>query len=329
MIIERVAGFLTYCLGGGEVKSTVTDEKISSIMSFGSLLFTEVGKEEKWSLEVTQKIKPYFLAPYTDCSYGRMTRTIDGKTYAVERFNHGLAHGLRQGVLAKDIFDLLLRLKEENSLRNLCENEPILNWAQEKREKDPNFMQKLELVSSFQRSGRQSEISSSDNMGLYKKYERQDAINFRGAARELGIFESEEEIQTFAEAMLMFNPGTLNPFENKDLLYIKCILQSAHTFDLRRICSFDMDRIKNTGIAQLFTGGGLVLFQEEYHQIREALWDRSGKYLQITGERDLETGRGLQDPFFLQTPTEMVEAIYQVRNTFLAVTAYGESVPIQ
>ena len=313
-MIERVSGFLTYCLGGGEVKS-------GSIMSSGSLLFAEASVEENWSLEVAQKIKPYFLAPYTDCSYSQMTRAIDGKTYFVERFNHGLAHGLRQGALAKDIFDLLLRLKKENSLKKLCENEPILNWAEEKVEKDPNFMQKLELVSSFQRSGRQSEVSSSGHMSLYKRYERQDAINFTKAARELGIFESEEEIQTFAEAMFMFNQGTLNPFENKDLLYIKCILQAAHTFDLRRICSFDMNRIKETGIAQLFTGGGLLSFQEEYAKIREALWDRSGEYLQITGERDLETGRGLQDAFFLQTPAEMVDAIYQVRRTFLVLGA--------
>lgn len=321
MIIERLYGFLTYYLG--DVNGNHTDEKISSLMSSGSLLCTEMeiesapllvrGAEEKWSLEVVEKIKPYFLTPYTDSYYDRISRTIDGKTYFVERFNHGLAHGLRQGALAKDIFDLLLRLKKENSLKNVCKNEPILEWAQEKGGKDPNFIQKLELVSSFQRSGRQSEISSSDNISLYKKYERQDSVNFIKAAREVGIFKSEEEIQIFAESMLMLNQGALNPFENKDLKYIKCILQSAHTFDLRRVYGFDIDRIKGNGVAQLFTSGKFWSSQEEYKKIGETLWNRSGKYLQITGDRDIETGRNLQDPFFLQTPTEMVNAICEVR----------------
>ncbi|MES2198667.1 MAG: SidE phosphodiesterase domain-containing protein [Chlamydiota bacterium] len=318
MTIERISRFAAYYLDGDEPKSNSMDEKISSIVSRAPLLLAEI-VEGKWSLEVLEKIKPYFLTPYEDCSYSRKTRVIDGKSYVVERFNHGLAHGLRQGVLAKDIFDLLLRLKKENRLRNLCENEPILAWAEKKAEEDPNFMQKLELVSSFQRSGRQSEVSSSDNISLYKKYERQDSINFTKVAKESGIFVNEEEIRTFAESMLMLNPGTLDPFKNEDLKYIKCILQSAHTFDLRRVGGFDVDRIKKTGIAQLFTGGGFWSFQEEYAKVREALWDRSGKYLQVTGDRDLETRRDLQDAFFLQTPTEIVEAIYRVRSVVLDI----------
>ncbi|MBA3814956.1 MAG: hypothetical protein H0X29_00230 [Parachlamydiaceae bacterium] len=44
------------------------------------------------------------------------------------------------------------------------------------------FFQKVELAASFQRSGRQSEVSHDVDLEKYKLYENQDAINFRNAA---------------------------------------------------------------------------------------------------------------------------------------------------
>ncbi|MBS0627660.1 MAG: hypothetical protein JSS09_05560 [Verrucomicrobia bacterium] len=271
--------------------------------------------DKKWTLEVLSKIEPYYLAPYTDC-YSKATRLIDGKKYVVERYNHGLAHGLRQGALAKDVFNLLLQLKKSASFPTLNQKEPILKWAEEKIKKDPNYLRKVEMVSSFQRSGRQGEISSSDNLTLYKKYELQDSINFTKAARETDIFLNEEEIKTFAEAMFTMNFGSLNVSNNDDLKYLKCILQSAHTFDLRRIPSFDKQIIKSRGTLQLFKER--FSSSEEYRKITDLLWDRSGEYLKVTGDRDLETGKDLEDLFFLQAPEEIVEAIYQVDEICLA-----------
>ena len=149
------------------------------------------------------------------------------------------------------------------------------------------------MASAFQRSGRQSEASSASNLALYKKYELQDAINFKNAAIKTSIFKNSSEIQVFEEAILWSNDGDIDENENDDLKYLRRILHCAHTFDLRRIKSFDGERIQQDGINQLF--GKIVELSPEskYAKICSVLWKRSGAYMWATGDRDLVNGRSI------------------------------------
>lgn len=255
------------------------------------------------TLRIMEMIKPYFLSPYTQGYVGdREIRIIRGRELAVERANHGLAHGLRQGALAKDIFDLLVHFP-------LTDTSGIVDWARRKEGEDPQWAAKIEIAASFQRSGRQSECSSASDVELYKKYEMQDTVNFRRETRHL--FADEEEHQLFAEAILWSNPGLLDEKEVEDLKYIRRILHAAHTFDLRRILVFDGERIQRDAMEQLF-GGALPA---EGAALNRLLWERSGAYLEATGDRDLVLERKFQDRFFTQThnPIDMVDAIHRVR----------------
>ncbi len=262
--------------------------------------------EKQWTFRVMEAVKPYFLSAYREGTHwDRAIKPIQGVWYEVERFNHGLAHGLRQGALAKDIFDYLVQMPDEGAL---------FKWVRTKSA-DPHFLKKLEMASSFQRSGREQEGGSSVIPALYKKYELQDAVNFRKAALESGIFSSASEIQVFEEAILWSNKGTLDENANEDLKYLRGILHTAHTLDLRRIITFDAERIKNDAFDQLFGAGS----DPRYRKIIESLWNRSGEYIQATGDRDLVHQRGLQDTFFLQSsdPIQMVDAIDRIRNISL------------
>lgn len=68
----------------------------------------------------------------------------------MHRPNHGLCHGVRQGLLAVKIAQMI-NLK--------CD------------------LYKLQVAASFQRSGRKSEASSAKDHVLYKSYEEQDVKN--------------------------------------------------------------------------------------------------------------------------------------------------------
>jgi len=270
--------------------------------------------EKQWSSVVMKAIKPYFLAPYKmGDSWDRAVRWIRGVQYKVERYNHGLAHGMRQGALAKDIFYLLTHAHSGFQGRG----EGVFEWAK-KANADPYFVKKLELASSFQRSGREMEGGSSAIPDLYKKFELQDTVNFKDAAFESGLFSSDAEIQVFEEAILWSNKGILNEESNDDLKYIRRILHAAHTLDLRRMLSFDAQRIKKDACDQLFGNGNDI----RCRKIIESLWNRSGEYLKATGDRDLVSRRGLQNTFFLQSrdPILMVNAIDRIGKNRLTVS---------
>lgn len=257
------------------------------------------------TIRIMEMVKPYFLAPYADAPWHRANATIRGEIYIVERPNHGLAHGLRQGALAKDIFNILLSCP-------LRDNSGIVEWAILKKEQDPLILQKIEMASSFQRSGRESECSSGSNLERYKKYELQDVAYFQQHAQECGWF-TEEEVRIFAEALLWSNPGNLDENRVEDLKYLRRILHSAHTLDLRRITSFDGDRIQKDAMDQLF-GGELSV---DFSFFQNLLWDRAGEYLQATGDGDLVHQRHYQDQFFIQTRNTlfMVDAICRIYNS--------------
>jgi hypothetical protein len=263
--------------------------------------------DRQQTMRVMSMVKPYFLSAYSNgTARDKKTRIIHGTVYSVERANHGLAHGLRQGALAKDLFKLLISYP-------INDTSGIVEWALRKQRQDPRWIQKIERAACFQRSGRQSECNSANNLELYKKYEKQDTINFRKHARLDPLFTNESEQSVFAEAILWSNPGSLDENENEDLKYLRRILHAAHTLDLRRILLFDGERIQKDAMNQLF-GEALPLQCATFQRI---LWDRSGEYLRATGDRDLVNGRYFQDPFFLQTknPLKMVDAIHRISQT--------------
>jgi hypothetical protein len=103
----------------------------------------------------------YFQRPYND-DVSIIKKKIDDKYYKVYRPNHGVAHSLRQGFLVRDIVKLMA--SEDD-------------WLKKEINSDHFFSIKLAILSSFQRSGRQSEISSSENPILYEKYENNDINN--------------------------------------------------------------------------------------------------------------------------------------------------------
>lgn len=266
----------------------------------------------QWSLNVMKMIRPHFLSPYSQGRIGdKAVRVINGNKYAVERFNHGLAHGLRQAALAKNIFNLVLNIDKIAPHHHDVDLLKMHIWAKSKSV-DCHFIKKLEMTSAFQRSGRQSEASSASDLALYKMYELQDAVNFKNAARNLPFFINSSEIQVFEEAILWSNNGNIDENENDDLKYLRRILHCAHTFDLRRIRSFDGKRVQQDGINQLL-GKTVELGPESpYEKISAFIWNRSGAYLKATGDRDLVDGRSLQNRFFVQTkyPHKIVDAIY-------------------
>ena len=96
--------------------------------------------EKAETLRISEAVKPYFLSAYQNgFKWDKKTRMIQGKIYAVERANHGLAHGLRQGALAKDIFSLLLRYP-------MTDSSGIVEWARRKQALDPQWSQKLQIA---------------------------------------------------------------------------------------------------------------------------------------------------------------------------------------
>ena len=282
---------------------------LPSYPCFGRDFCVADGESKQQTMRIVQMIKPYFLSAYSEGKKkDQKVRSIHGVEYIVERANHGLAHGLRQGALAKDIFDLLLHYP-------ISDSSGIIGWAHRKNREDPQWIHKIEIVACFQRSGRQSECSSASNLELYKKYEMQDTINFRNETQYLSLFSDTCEQRIFEEAILWSNLGTLDENKLEDLKYLRRILHAAHTLDLRRMCGFDGKRIQQDAIDQLF--GGAVPLEET--SLKYILWNRSGDYLQATGDRDLVSKRNYQDRFFIQTknPTAMVEAICEIRQNRL------------
>lgn len=256
------------------------------------------------TMRIMEMVKPYFLSGYKEgTSRDKEIRVINGEAHSVERANHGLAHALRQGALAKDIFQLLVQYP-------ITDFSGIVEWARHKKQLDPHWIQKIEMAASFQRSGRQRECSSTSHPELYKKYEMQDAIYFREHAQQCLRFTNELEQRVFEEAILWSNPGTLDENTIEDLRYLRRILHAAHTLDLRRMLSFDGEKVQEDAIDQLF-GGSPPL---ELATLKHLLWNRSGDYLKATGDRDLVNGRHYQNQFFVlnRNPTQLVNVIYNI-----------------
>lgn len=225
---------------------------------------------KNWMIIVGQMIRPYFTTQYT-VEADSIKKAINGTTYQVVRPNHGLAHGLRQSMMAVKMVTLLLKDSPYH---------PISQWLQAQ---DEDFIFKVAMVAAFQRTGRKSEIGHHHNQKLYESYIHDDVKNFLKYARRYeDNFKDEEELLFFSSALMW----TLKDSRN----YLEIILSVSHKADLRRMRSFDANRIKKM-INEELAGYSPTLTRK--------IWSLSGDHLEVTGDRDMVTQRGYQAKFYL------------------------------
>jgi len=138
------------------------------------------------------------------------------------------------------------------------------SWIEEKLQ-DKYFVDKMMITASFQRSGRQSEGSSEILGSKYFEYEQNDVNNAYNYMIKCDIF---DEYNLYSGSIPWTSPWTSNNNISK-------IIHAAHLFDLRRMIGFDINRIKKQ-ISEM-------LCPCIFHKI----WNRTGIYLYVTGDRDL------------------------------------------
>lgn len=239
---------------------------------------------------------PYFTKPYTGSLFEihpkRLTQESlrvlgDAPNEFVERKrrvyrpNHGLAHSVRQGLLALDVLTELT----SNNLE-------ISNWVRQNLKQDKFFASKIQFVSCFQRSGRDSEISESLFSDLYHIYENRDKIFFTENAIDKKIFSI--DLEQYRNALSWNNQNN-----------IARVIHSAHLLDLRRMPHWDRNRIEHDIIEQIGIDSIAV----------ERLWLLSGKYLHATGDREINK-EYYSDRFFelSNNPELLANTLREVRN---------------
>lgn len=198
-------------------------------------------------IKIIGHIEPFFCKPYQKDPKCKVNLIMSDKIYTIYRPNHSLLHGVRQGMLALRIVDLLTKYATPSS-------------AIHDLNKLPDFRYKLQCSASFMRSGRSSERHKSDH---------DDAQNF------LSVYPND---QMYANAMI----ANLTSNCNATILISK-ILQAAHQLDLRRIISFSHVRIKGEILKILFNG----VQNKKRLEIIDVLWSYSGRLLYLTGDRDM------------------------------------------
>jgi len=264
----------------------------------------------KWR-EISMVVAPHFLKAYPEArSDPKVTaenraemRLADGRVLRVERFNHGLAHSLRQGFLASDIVRCLAYNRKQFVPDSRAGR--MAAWAARFIVDDSN-LRRLELAAAFQRSGRRNEWSSSEAPKEYAASEARDVENFRATTASHAFahhFRSTLDVDRYAAAI---------PWSNHTDPVAR-VLHAAHVLDLRRIIGFNASRIRANAARCLFGIEGSRT--KEVGALVDSLWTRSGLYLDVTGDRDLVTRRGLSPFFFLQSaqPSAMVDALVRAR----------------
>jgi len=170
-----------------------------------------------WLKKLASIVYPIFSRPYSDENC-YTSRIVNNKRIIIYRPNHGFLHSMRQALLTYNICHLLF---------------PRYNF---------NHIKILMFLASFQRSGRESEISSENFPDLYHAYENSDIKFFkREAAKYKYLFSSNDEINDLSLAL-----------QWKSQSLISKIIRTAHILDLRRIPDFDMYRVKHDACICLF-----------------------------------------------------------------------------
>lgn len=96
------------------------------------------------------------------------------------------------------------------------------------------------------------------------------------------IFDNSRDKQIYSQSILW---STANKEEDDiDIINIRKIIHTAHLIDLRRIPHFDENRIKKDSGEILF---GKSCQTKGCEDFITTLWDVSGHYLLLSGDRDL------------------------------------------
>jgi hypothetical protein len=272
--------------------------------------------DPSWSNELADYSNTYFKKPYQHAPHDNINKIIQGKKYTVNRPNHSLAHGMRQGFLASDIlFGLKCLASSKTPITNEAKN--FIHWINSKTTIDLLFGKKLQFLATFQRTGRGSEISGSQNPILYKKYKQRDASNFVYFAnhkQHVGkgkLFKDTSELQLYKEAL--FPEGKILQTQQTDLSYLSKLINASHQLDLRRMNSFNPQTIQSTIQKILFGSAQIGTAEKTFLQ---NLWHRSGEYLNATGDRDVMKKKSYySDRFYTQAhdPKSMVKALHMAR----------------
>lgn len=287
------------------------------------------GNAKEWHLTIARAVKPYFTQPYQDTKYFTYkiiddiysnpeddqkyvtSRYIKDINYKVYRPNHGFGHGMRQAYSMGDIISAF----QQNYHKNVQFNNPhavqFMTWVNNHFNEDPNFIKKVELLSAFQRTGRQSEINEGSHEKVYAGYKKKDSQNFYNFAKnnvgEGKLFINNSELATYQRA-LWAEPQT------QDEYYLERLLRLSHTLDLKRVLGYRAQPMLDT-ISRILCLNEPMTEKEE--AFLEALWQRSSEYLEVTGETDLDNPnrQTYTDDFYLMAndTNALVDALESVK----------------
>lgn len=201
---------------------------------------------DDWLKKLASMVYLIFTRPYND-KPDYVQKTIGRTKITVQRPNHGFLHSMRQAILAYNICNAML---------------PYIHFGE---------IKKIMMLAAFQRSGRESEVSSKQDYELYHSYEKQDTRVFRNTAHmHKYLFTSTEEIDQLSQCIYW-----------KNRTMVSKIIRTAHILYLRRIPSFDMNRVRREACMCLFDN-----LDQSSRDIINKLFTQSGKYLASTGDRD-------------------------------------------
>ncbi len=290
---------------------------ILSLVFCGLLGQSVQANDYRWSNEIAGCVNTYFKKAYKHAPNDKIRTTIQGQPYTVNRPNHALAHGMRQGFLASDIVYGMQKLA--SATQNLSqETRNFITWINNKIAADKSFIRKIQFVSSFQRTGRGSEVSSQSNPQLYHSYKLRDADNLGYFARVKNfigsgkLFKDQAELQLYKEVLCP--TGQLSQGQQTDFNYLSKIINASHELDLRRVTGFSAQTIQAQTKNILFGSAQLQLTEMNF---LAKLWTRSGEYLWATGDRDIVTRKTHYSlRFFTQAhhPNKLVGALHQARS---------------
>lgn len=301
----------------------------SSTLSFAAEFDSQIPALEWWTATMANVVNRHFGKPYKldlglfglPSSNVKHKKIVDEgtgqlKKYTVYRIKHGLAHGVRQGFLALDIVNLLEESWDTHNSFSCESSNEFMIWVKNKTSRDQYFRHKLFAAAVFQRTGRESEASSSSNPKLYFKYERSDVKNFLeyfgGPGLKFHLFSSKTEMDLYADAIRWSTESETktqqySPDQLIELKYLRKILHASHTLDLRRLPHFDPKRIFASVASDLFGektidkhSWEIVELYKREGEFVATLWERSGTYLKVTGDRDVVENRTeFGDDFFV------------------------------
>lgn len=265
-----------------------------------------------WLLTTAKTVDDYFKKPYPvqTTRHDRRKVFCANNTF-VHRPNHSLAHGMRQAFHSLAIVDELSHI-DPNTFPAAHD---LVIWVQMQL-KDRNFLKKLVFASAFQRTGRFSE--EPDNPMIKDR----DAQNFdRDVQQYIGVnnvFRDDSEGISYMSAL------QAPDFLVGDARHLKTIFELSHTLDLRRL-AFDQNKSQDISsfqdaISQKLFGVKLDRVGVLGENIVARLWQRSGFYLENTGDRDRDPSvarNKRNEPVFCDQATNLPQMIFGLSQAFL------------